>query len=326
MERRRHADIRLRAGGDDRPVDRPHHSARAPRRGGRHPRAAAPRRAGRAFRHRARRKGRPADLRLAHHLAGAQPRRGGRRSLEGGPRRHRAEAGRGAAAAAPRGAQPPGQEHARHHPGDRPAVAPPRAGPAAPSSTSFTGRLQALARAHDILVRGRHAACGPGRPGARAGGSRRARPSHRLDRARGSCSARAPRCSWRWCCTSLRRTRASTARFRRAAGRLAISWSRVATEDGKDELSLEWRESGAGATQGVGRRRVSARFSSSARSWATAGGRRSGICRTASRCDIRLPLPGPPPVGRGGGSGAEPAADAPLRWPGRGSSSWRTSR
>ena len=83
---------------------------------------------------------------------------------------------------------------------------------------SFTGRVQALARAHDILLQRRDAAGGTGRPGARAGRFRRPRPPHQLDGTEGGARTRAPRCSWRWCCTSSRRTRASTARSRRRQG------------------------------------------------------------------------------------------------------------
>ena len=75
----------------------------------------------------------------------------------------------------------------------------------------FTGRLQALAQAHDLLVRGRDAARRPRRPGARSGGlsagtTRGCRPTGRR-----SWSMRAWRCSSPWSCTSSPPMPASTA-------------------------------------------------------------------------------------------------------------------
>ncbi len=77
---------------------------------------------------------------------------------------------------------------------------------------SFTGRVQALAKAHALLTRSEMrgaelmdpcaSRCSSGSPTTVASPAR----------ARCSCSTRRRRCTWRSCCTSLPRTRASTAR------------------------------------------------------------------------------------------------------------------
>ena len=117
---------------------------------------------------------------------------------------------------------------------------------------SFTGRVQALARAHDILLARRDAAGGAGRSRARAGRlsaptTARIRwtgPRVVLELAHGAAAGAGA--------ARARDERAQVWRAVGAGGRLALGWALMPTDAGGDELVLEWRETGAG---GPGRRR-----------------------------------------------------------------------
>ena len=271
------------------------------------PVAPPPRRAGRPFRHRARRQGRAAGLHLAHRLAGAQQRRRGGGSVEGRPRRHRAEARRGDAALLLGELnhrvkntlaiiQAIARQSLRLEPNPGAFVA------------SFTGRVQALARAHDILIQGE---------------MQRAELAD-LVREQVDLGVHDPRISWAGpkvvldsgtalqlalvlheLATNARKHGALSA----PAGRLALGWSSLPTDAGGHELLLEWRETGVGgqeapASRGFGTLLIE-------RSLLANGG------RTAIRylpdgfaCEIRLALPGPARAGPAPPPAAGPGGEA----------------
>ena len=172
---------------------------------------------------------------------------------------------------------------------------------------SFTGRLQALARAHDILVRGdmqRADLADLVREQVALGAH-----DHRIGWTGprvvlGSGTALQLALVLHELATNARKHGALST----AAGRLGISWNCVATEDGKHELLLEWRESGAGPHKASGPPGFGTLLIE--RSLEGDGGRTTiRDLPDGFACDIHLALPGPPPVGLAG-SGAEPTADA----------------
>ena len=83
---------------------------------------------------------------------------------------------------------------------------------------SFGGRVQALARVHDLLIAGEMAGAELGAILAAELGARGRRRRGSRPRGRRRCSSRGWRCRWRWCCTSWSRTPASTARSPGPAG------------------------------------------------------------------------------------------------------------
>ncbi|HRO10789.1 PAS domain S-box protein, partial [Amaricoccus sp.] len=154
---------------------------------------------------------------------------------------------------------------------------------------SFTGRLQALARAHDILVRGERQRAGLGD----------------LVREQVDLGPHDPRIAWSGPQVVLESRSAlqlalvlhelaTNARkygaLAKPAGRLAIAWRVERRQDGPPELLIEWRESGTGrrepaATPGFGTLLIE-------RSLRSDGGR-AEIRRLPEglACEIRLPLP-----------------------------------
>jgi PAS domain S-box-containing protein len=179
---------------------------------------------------------------------------------------------------------------------------------------SFTGRVQALARAHDILIRGE---------------MQRAELAH-LVREQVDLGARDPRVSWRGPKVVLDSRAAlqlalvlhelaTNARKHGAlsipTGRLTLDWSVAATGGEEHELVLEWRESGvpgrdAPTSQGFGTLLIERSL--------LANGGRSAIRHLPEgfACEIRLPLPGwtgdpgRPAAIAGGGAPGAPAPDA----------------
>jgi two-component sensor histidine kinase len=159
---------------------------------------------------------------------------------------------------------------------------------------SFTGRLQALARAHDILVRGEMQRAELGE----------------LVREQVDFGTHDPRIDWTGprvvldAATGLQlalvlHELATNARKHGAlstpGGRLAIGWSSAEAEDGRQELQLGWRESGVGgraapAAPGFGTHLIERSL--------VANGGRTTIRQLADgfACDIRLPLPDFSPV------------------------------
>ena len=181
---------------------------------------------------------------LADRVADPQRRRRGGRRLQGRPRRHRAQAQRGAAAGAGRRAQPSGQEHACDAPGDRPPVAAAAAEPRAPSPRASPA---ASRRSHARTTCSCRATCsGWSSPISSASRSTPA-PGMRAcaGRVRPPRSIRVRRCRWRWCCTSSRAMPAATGRCRcRPDGCRSTGPS---PRGRRRDLRIAWRETGVPA-------------------------------------------------------------------------------
>ncbi|HET9067937.1 MAG TPA: PAS domain S-box protein [Amaricoccus sp.] len=154
---------------------------------------------------------------------------------------------------------------------------------------SFTGRLQALARAHDVLVRGRMQRV-------ELGELLREQVDFGAHDQRIGCSgplvtleaqaALQLALALHELSTNARKYGALST----PAGRLAVRWSTGTAADGREELRLEWRESGAGApaagaTPGFGTQLIE-------RSLVASGGRvEISHLPDGIGCDITLPLP-----------------------------------
>ena len=259
VERRRHADLRLRAGGDDRPVD--HSASSRPSCGPRRKAILARLRRGERVDHfdtvRVAKDGRR-HLHLADRLAGAQRRRARwsapRRSPATSPSASAPRSCSGCSSASSTTGSRTRSRSSRRSPGSRCGCEP------SPSAfvASFTGRVQALARAHDILVAGRDAAGGARRPGARAGRSRRRTTAASAGRAEGGARL-AHRAAAGAGAARARDERAQARRAFGAGGRLAIGWSWLATDAGEQRAAARVAGSRRRRPRRRRRRRGSAR-------------------------------------------------------------------